>query len=114
MTSEWTNMLRNRERTDTDIKKSDRVERSVRPERSEKKAAPSREPARRGSTKSNIGVIRYFQETGDELRKVSWPTREQTVRLSIIVLATTVISAVFLGALDALFRFLSSLLVGTG
>lgn len=96
-------MLRNRERTD--IEKS---ERSV-----ERKPAPQRDVVRKG-TKSNNPVIRYFQETGDELRKVSWPTREQAIRLSVIVLATTAVSAAFLGLLDALFRFLSSLLVNTG
>lgn len=98
-------MLRNRERTDT--------EKTERSERSERKPAPQRDTARKGAKSSN-GIIRYFQETGDELRKVSWPTREQTIRLSIIVLSTTVISAVFLGLLDELFRFLSSLLVNTG
>ena len=96
-------MLRNRERTD--------IEKSERP--AERKPAPQRDVVRK-SAKSNNAVIRYFQETGDELRKVSWPTREQTIRLSIIVLSTTVISAIFLGALDYIFRFLSSLLVNTG
>ena len=95
-------MLRNRERTD--IEKS---------ERSERKPAPQRDVVRKG-TKSNNAIIRYFQETGDELRKVSWPTREQTIRLSVIVLATTAISALALGFLDEVFRFLSSLLVNTG
>jgi len=107
-------MLRNRERIDTDIEKSDRTERSDRTDRSERKPASQREPVRKGATKSNIGIIRYFQETGDELRKVSWPTREQTIRLSVIVLTTTLVSAVFLGLLDYFFRFLSSLLIGTG
>ena len=95
-------MLRNRERTD--IEKS---------ERSEKKPAPQRDVARKGA-KSNNAIIRYFQETADELRKVSWPTREQTIRLSVIVLATTAISAIVLGVLDEVFRLLSSLLVNTG
>ncbi len=97
-------MLRNRERTD--------IEKSERPV--ERKPAPQRDVAVRKSPKSSNPVIRYFQETGDELRKVSWPTREQAIRLSIIVLATTAVSAIFLGLLDELFRFLSSLLVNTG
>jgi len=95
-------MLRNRERTD--------IEKSERPER---KSAPQRDMVRKG-TKSNNAIIRYFQETGDELRKVSWPTREQSIRLSIIVLVTTAVSAIVLGLMDELFRILSSLLVNTG
>ncbi|HEC23185.1 MAG TPA: preprotein translocase subunit SecE [Chloroflexi bacterium] len=55
--------------------------------------------------------MRYFQETAEELRKVSWPTWEETVRLTVIVLGTTVVSAVFLGLLDLLFRELAALLV---
>ena len=96
-------MLRNRERTD--------IEKSERP--AERKPAAPRDIVRK-SPKSNNAVIRYFQETGDELRKVSWPSREQAIRLSVIVLTTTAVSAIFLGLLDELFRFLSSLLVNTG
>jgi preprotein translocase subunit SecE len=96
-------MLRNRERTA--IEKSDR--------QVVRKAPPPREVVRKG-TKSTNAVIRYFQDTGDELRKVSWPTRDQAIRLSVIVLVSTAASAVFLGALDQIFRFLTSLLVGTG
>jgi preprotein translocase subunit SecE len=96
-------MLRNRERTN--------IEKSERP--IERKAPPQRDMVRKG-TKSSNSIIRYFQETGDELRKVSWPTRDQAIRLSVIVLAATAVSAVFLGALDQFFRFLTTLLVGTG
>jgi preprotein translocase subunit SecE len=96
-------MLRNRERTD--------IEKSERPV--ERKAAPQRDVARKSARSSNA-IIRYFQETGDELRKVSWPTREQSIRLSVIVLASTAAAALFLGLLDEIFRFLSRLLVNTG
>jgi preprotein translocase subunit SecE len=95
-------MLRNRERTDVG-----------KTERSERKPAPQRDTPRKG-TRSNNAILRYFQETGEELRKVSWPTREQTIRLSVIVLTATAVSAIFLGALDELFRFLSSLLISAG
>lgn len=93
-------MLRNRERTD--------LEKSQRPV--ERKAPPPKDVARRGAKSSNP-IIRYFQDTADELRKVSWPTREQTIRLTIIVLATTLAAAAFLGLLDYVFRTLSSFLV---
>jgi preprotein translocase subunit SecE len=61
--------------------------------------------------KSQNAVIRYFQETADELRKVTWPTREQTIRLSTIVLVSTLATAVFLGTFDFIFHELSLLLV---
>jgi preprotein translocase subunit SecE len=97
-------MLRNRERTD--------IQKSRRP--AERKSPPQRDMVTRKGPKSSNPIIRYFQDTGEELRKVSWPNREQTIRLTVIVLSTTAVTAVFLGALDYLFRFLSSLLVGAG
>lgn len=46
------------------------------------------------------GIFDYFREVRAELGKVVWPTREQTQRLTIIVIVTTVISAIVLGALS--------------
>ncbi len=63
------------------------------------------------NNKSNIGIIRYFQETQEELRKVTWPTREETLRLSTIVLIATIISSLVLGGLDFVFQRLAALLV---
>jgi preprotein translocase subunit SecE len=70
-------------------------------------------PESRQSSKSNIGVIRYFQDTREELRKVTWPDREEITRLTVIVLSTTIASAAFLGILDFVFQRLAGLLVGS-
>ncbi|MBZ0303860.1 MAG: preprotein translocase subunit SecE [Anaerolineae bacterium] len=43
------------------------------------------------------GVREYFEGVQSELNKVTWPTREETIRLSGIVLVTTVISSLILG-----------------
>ena len=48
-------------------------------------------------------VIDYFKDTRGELRKVAWPTRDQATKLTLIVLAVTIVMALFLGALDFLF-----------
>lgn len=48
-------------------------------------------------------VVRYFKATRSELRKVVWPTREETINLTIVVLAVTIGMSVFLGVLDFLF-----------
>lgn len=65
----------------------------------------------RKSAKSDNAIIRYFQETRDELRKVTWPERDEIVRLTLIVLVATIASAAFLGLADFLFQRLASLLV---
>jgi preprotein translocase subunit SecE len=73
-------------------------------------ASSGREAPRKGA-KSRNPIIRYFQDTREELRKVSWPTQDETIRLSVIVLGTTVAFAIFLGLLDLLFQQLVGLLV---
>ena len=70
-------------------------------------------PEVRKSSKSNIGIIRYFQDTREELRKVTWPDREEITRLTLIVLSTTVAFAAFLGLMDLIFQRLAGLLVGS-
>lgn len=45
----------------------------------------------------------YWRETRAELMKVSWPTRAETKRLTILVVSTVVASALVLGFFDALF-----------
>ena len=56
--------------------------------------------------------MRYFKETRAELRKVTWPTRQQATNLTLIVLAVTVAMALFLGAFDLIFSALIRQLLG--
>ena len=53
--------------------------------------------------KKENAIIRYLRETGTELRKVHWPTRQEAWSLTQIVLIVTVSTAIFLGVLDYLF-----------
>jgi len=72
---------------------------------------PQRDASGRRGTRSPNAIIRYFQETSEELRKVSWPTREQAIRLTLIVLGATAVAGLFLGALDLLFHQLAALII---
>jgi preprotein translocase subunit SecE len=45
-------------------------------------------------------LARYARETRGEMRKVTWPTREDAIRLTLIVLGFTTIFSLFLGLLD--------------
>ena len=56
-------------------------------------------------------VVRYLKEVRSEMSKVIWPTREQTVNLTSIVLAVMVIMSIFLGVLDYVFGGLIQLLI---
>jgi len=48
-----------------------------------------------------IGRVKEFvQEVLDEFRKVTWPTRQELVNATVVVIAVTVVVAFFLGAVD--------------
>ena len=49
------------------------------------------------------GLSEYIQGVRTELDKVAWPTREETQRLTIIVLATLIASSLVLGIISAAF-----------
>lgn len=48
-------------------------------------------------------IIAFIKEAREELSKVSWPTREQTVRYTGIVIGVSLAVAIFLGILDLFF-----------
>ncbi len=50
-----------------------------------------------------IGPIGFLRETVSELRKSVWPTKEETARLTAIVIALALAMGFFLGMLDRLF-----------
>ncbi len=43
------------------------------------------------------GVIEYFKGVSDELRKVTWPTREDLQHLTVMTLIVTILSSIALG-----------------
>ncbi len=79
----------------------------------EKKNRPT--PSRRdakvttGNRIENLPVIgrlvTYFRNVYTEMQKVTWPTREETIRLTRIVLSVTVGFSLALGALDIFYSW---------
>ena len=49
----------------------------------------------------------FVKEARAELRKVNWPTRQQTIKFTGVVIGVSLGVAVFLGALDYLFEYIS-------
>ncbi len=45
----------------------------------------------------------FLRETQDELKKVVWPTRQEVVRLTFVVIAVSLVVGLFLGGLDFAF-----------
>ncbi|OGZ55049.1 MAG: preprotein translocase subunit SecE [Candidatus Ryanbacteria bacterium RIFCSPLOWO2_02_FULL_45_11c] len=51
-------------------------------------------------------LTNYFSETKTELKRVVWPSRQDTLKLTLAVIGVSAAVALFLGALDILFQFL--------
>jgi len=50
--------------------------------------------------------IDFLKEVRIELKRVTWPTRQQTIRYTLIVIGLSLAVAAFLGGLDFLFSWL--------
>ena len=48
-------------------------------------------------------IGKWFRELKSECRKIVWPTREQTVNNTLVVLASVVIIGIFIWVLDIVF-----------
>ncbi len=53
----------------------------------------------------------FLKETRDELKKVVWPTRDEVIRLTSVVIIVSVIAGIFLGGIDYILTNLLTLIV---
>lgn len=49
-------------------------------------------------------ITQFLKEARAELLKVNWPTRQQTINYTLVVVGISVAVALFLGGLDYLFE----------
>lgn len=45
-------------------------------------------------------ITNYFKESRDELKKVAWPSRQETIRNTMLVIGISLFVALFLGLID--------------
>ena len=57
-------------------------------------------------------ATRFVEEARIELQKATWPTREQLINLTVVVVAVCVFVGVFLGAVDFVFQQLVRQVIG--
>ncbi len=73
---------------------------------SKTKPRPERRPgvlARR--LRPRLG-IKFIQEVIAELKKVTWPSREEVIRLTLVVIVVSVAVGALLGTVDVIFAWL--------
>ncbi len=60
-----------------------------------------------------IGKIgNFFQETKQELNKVTWPSRNELWQATLVVIVTTLIMAAFIGVVDFFLSAIMRVLLG--
>lgn len=70
---------------------------------------------RTATTKRGGSRFKFFTETIAELRKAVWPTRQEAIRLTIIVLVICLVVGLILGVLDYGFtRLMKEFFLGGG
>lgn len=75
--------------------------------------AKAEKKSARVSHKRENALQRYFRETQGELRKVTWPTRQEATSLTIVVLIVIVVMSAFLGIMDFLYSRIFILILGS-
>jgi len=58
--------------------------------------------------------VQFARESIDEGKKVAWPTRKETVQMTLIVFAFAVVMAIFLFAVDNAIGYIIKLLTSRG
>lgn len=48
----------------------------------------------------SVPPVQFMREVVSELKKVTWPTRDETVKLTVVVIAISAIVGLFIGGLD--------------
>jgi preprotein translocase subunit SecE len=67
-----------------------------------------------GQTERGRGMFGFLRETDVERRKVVWPTRDETLQTTLMVLVITIIVAIMLFLMDSLFGWIVRRLIGAG
>ena len=49
-------------------------------------------------------LTNYFKDTRSEMKHVSWPTQNQTVNFTIMVLGISIFTGLLLGLFDIIFQ----------
>jgi preprotein translocase subunit SecE len=61
--------------------------------------------------KRESGLTRFWNETVGELKKVSWPSRQEATNLTIVVLIVMISMSLFLFSIDTIAEYLLKLAI---
>lgn len=71
------------------------------PAASQRKPLPAAKPASSGATRNFVEkAMQFLREVKVELKKVTWPSRKQTLGSTVVVIILVMIISLFLGVVD--------------
>ena len=73
------------------------------------RATPPSRPAPK-----RVGPAEFLAQVRDEGRKVTWPTRKETVVTTVMVFIMVVVASIFFTVVDQALRYLVTLILGVG
>ena len=67
----------------------------------------------KGNTKieKNNGIIGFFREVKAEVKKITWPSKDETKKAFIAVVVFTVLYTILVGGLDSIFSNLFKMIL---
>ncbi len=75
-----------------------------------KRPAKSARPVARAPVRREASLVdravRYLREVRAELNRVTWPSRQELVASTLVVLVVVTLTSLYLGAWDALFTWI--------
>ena len=51
-----------------------------------------------------VSPVQYLREVATELQKVSWPSRQHTIRMTALVIGVSTLVALYIAGLDLVFN----------
>lgn len=56
-------------------------------------------------------ITKYLNEVVSEIKKVTWPTKKQTIDKTILVVVASLVVALYIGGLDYIFQQMMAFLI---
>ena len=69
----------------------------------DEKKSKKEKAVKKAKTPGNNKIVRFLKDYKSELKKIVWPTKEETLKKSWVVTVALVISGTVIGAIDWVF-----------
>jgi len=60
---------------------------------------------------ATVSPVVFLKEVRNELSRVTWPTKEETIRLTIVVIGVSLLVGLFIGGTDVIMTKVTDILI---